>query len=167
VLGQARSSQRYQLKDDADERPLIERMKALAATRQRYGQDPITVLLRKSGAGVNPKRVERLWRQEGLQVPRKPRKRRRLGTIDNSSERIRAQYKNHVGSYDFVADKTEDGRKLGFLSVVDEFTRESLALTPAAFAASCAGPRGPRASAPPQPSAPAADTGRTLTVPGT
>jgi transposase len=128
VLGQAPSSQRYQLKDDADERQLIERMKALAATRQRYGQDRITVLLRKSGVGVNHKRVERLWRQEGLQVPRKPRKRRRLSTIDHSSERVKAQYRNHVWSYDFVADKTEDGRRLKFLTVEDEYTRESLTL---------------------------------------
>jgi transposase InsO family protein len=103
-------------------------MKALAAKRQRYGPDRIPVLLRKSGVGVHPKRVERLWRQEGLQVPRKPRERRRSGTIDNSRERIKAQYKNHVGSYDFVADKTEDGRKLKFLTVEDESTRESLAL---------------------------------------
>ena len=61
-------------------------------------------------------------------MPRKPRKKRRLGTIDNSSDRIQAQSKDHVWSYDFVSDKTEDGRKLKFLAVEDEYTRESLAL---------------------------------------
>ena len=102
-------------------------MKALAARRPRFGQDRITVLLRKDGV-VNHKRVERLWRQEGLQVPRKRRKKRYSGVTDNSSDRIPARYKDHVWSYDFVSDKTEDGRKLKFLAVVDEFTRESLAL---------------------------------------
>ena len=128
ILGQARSSQRYQPKEEADEGRLLGRMKALAVKRPRFGQNRVTTLLRQDGLKVNHKRVERLWRREGLQVPRKPRKKRRLGTVDNSSERIKAQYKNHVWSYEFVADKTEDGRKLKFPTVEDEYTRESLAL---------------------------------------
>jgi hypothetical protein len=127
-----------------------------------FSKPSCTIALRASGLRINHKG------REALQVPRKPLRKRRPGTRgDNASDRLKAEHKDQVWSYDFVADKTEDGRKLKFLAVVDEFTRESLALTPAAFAASCAGPRGPRASAPPQPSAPAADTGRTLTVPGT
>ena len=128
ILGQARSSQRYQPKEAADEGRHLGRMKALAVKRPRFGQNRVTTLLRQDGLKVNHKRVERLWRREGLQVPRKPRKKRRLGTVDNSSERIKAQYKNHVWSYEFVADKTEDGRKLKFPTVEDEYTRESLAL---------------------------------------
>jgi len=127
ILGQARSTQRYDPKDDVDARALVAEMKALVVKRPRFGQDRITALLRKK-TRVNHKRVERLWRQEGLQVPRKRRKRRRLGTRDNGSERIPARYKDHVWSYDFVSDKTEDGRKLKFLTVEDEYTRESLAL---------------------------------------
>ena len=128
VLGQARSTQRYELADDGKDAQLLERMKALAAKRPRYGQDRITALVRKEGLVVNHKRVERLWRQEGLQVPRKRPRKRRLGVIDNSVQRLKSEHKDHVWSYDFVSDKTEDGRKLRFLAVVDEFTRENLAL---------------------------------------
>jgi len=106
---------------------LVAWIKALATRRPRFGQNRITVLLRKDVV-VNHKRVERLWQLEGLQVPRKPRKKRYSGVPDNSSDRIPALYKDHVWSYDFVSDKTEDGRKLKFLAVVDEFTRECLTL---------------------------------------
>jgi transposase InsO family protein len=88
----------------------------------------VTALLRASGLRINHKRVERLWRCEALQVPRKAPRKRRRGSRDNASDCLQAEHKDHVWSYDFVADKTEDGRKLKFLSVVDEFTRESLAL---------------------------------------
>ena len=127
VLGQARSTQRYESTDDGKDQELLERMKALAAKRPRYGQDRIWALVRKEVL-VNHKRVERLWRQEGLQVPRRRPKKRRLGMIDNSAERLKAQHKDHVWSYDFVSDKTEDGRKLRFLAIVDEYTRKNLAL---------------------------------------
>jgi transposase InsO family protein len=128
VLGQARSTQRYEPKDDAKEQELLDKMKALVQRRPRFGQDRVTVLLRKDGTRVNHKRVERLWRKEGLQVPRKRPKKRRFGVVDNSSDRLRAEHKDHVWTYDFLLDKTEDGRKLRFLSIEDEFTRESLAL---------------------------------------
>jgi len=127
ILGQGRSSQRYQPKDDSATRALVERMRELSARRPRFGQDRITALLRKDTV-VNHKRVERLWRQEGLQVPRKRRKRRYSGVKDNSSSRVPALHKDHVWSYDFVSDQTEDGRRLKFLAVVDEWTRECLAL---------------------------------------
>jgi putative transposase len=77
---------------------------------------------------VNRKRVHRLWRQEGLRVPKKARKRRRLGSSVNACHRHRATHKNHVWTLDFVWDVTEDGRQLKFLAVVDEYTRESLAI---------------------------------------
>jgi len=106
---------------------MVARLKALSAQRPRFGQDRITVLLRKDTV-VNHKRVERLWRLEGLQVPQKRRKQRYSGVTDQSSERFPALFKDHVWSYDFVSDKTEDGRKLKFLAVVDEWTRECLTL---------------------------------------
>ena len=107
---------------------LIKRIKQVSKKRPRFGQDRVTVLLRKSGLGINHKRVERLWRQEGLQVPGKRREKRRLGSVDHSLQRIQAEHKDHVWSCDFVSDKTEDGRQLRLLSIVDEYTRESLAL---------------------------------------
>ena len=108
---------------------MVARLKALSAQRPRFGQDRITVLLRKDTV-VNHKRVERLWRLEGLQVPQERRKQRYSGVTDQSSERFPALFKDHVWSYDFVSDKTEDGRKLKFLAVVDEWTRECLTVHP-------------------------------------
>jgi len=86
--------------------------------------------LQKRGWEVNHKRVERLWREEGMQVPRKQQKRRRVSTggSENSCVRKRPLWPNHIWSYDFVADRTEKGRKLRMLVVIDEFTRESLAI---------------------------------------
>jgi transposase InsO family protein len=127
ILGLARSTWKYQAKPNPERSALVARLKVLAVRRPRFGQDRITALLRKDTV-VNHKRVERLWRREGLQVPRKRRKQRYSGTTDNGSERIPALHKDHVWSYDFVSDKTEDGRKLKFLAVVDEWTRECLAL---------------------------------------
>ena len=85
-------------------------------------------LLRSEGWLVNNKRVRRLWIQEGLKVPRRTCKKRRLGNSDNSAHRRKAEHKNQVWSYDFVHDQTEDGRPLKWLPVVDEYTRENLAL---------------------------------------
>jgi putative transposase len=88
----------------------------------------ITGLLRAEGWQVNHKRVERIWREEGLKVPRKQRKRRRLWYADGSCVRLRPEYKDHVWSYDFVADRTSDGRPLKILTLIDEYTRECLAI---------------------------------------
>ena len=88
----------------------------------------MTVQLRDAGWRVNHKRVERIWRQEGLRVPKKQPKRGRLWLSDGSCIRKRPEYQNHVWSYDFVQDRTVDGRKLRMLTVIDEFTREALAI---------------------------------------
>lgn len=100
----------------------------LAAKFGRYGYRRITALLRQAGWKVNHKRVERIWRQEGLRVPQKQPKRGRLWLNDGSCVRLRACWRNHVWSYDFVADQTHDGRRLRLLVVVDEYTRECLAI---------------------------------------
>ena len=100
----------------------------LATRFGRYGYRTITGLLRLAGWRVNKKRVERIWKQEGLQVPRKQPKRSRLWLNDGSCVRLRPQHKDHVWSYDFVHDRTHDGRPLKILTMMDEYTRECLAL---------------------------------------
>jgi len=111
-----------------DEPRLIDRIVALASKFGRYGYRRITALLRREGWRVNHKRVERIWRREGLRVPRRQPKRGRLWLGDGSCVRHRPEYPNHVWSYDFVADRTHDGRPLRLLTVIDEYTRENLAL---------------------------------------
>jgi len=108
---------------------LTKRIHELAERHPRFGYRQITALLRQDGCPVNPKRVHRLWKQAGLQVPRRRlRKRRRLGTSENGCTRLKATYTNHVWSYDFLYDRTEDGRQLKIMPVVDEYTRECLAI---------------------------------------
>jgi transposase InsO family protein len=128
ALGQPRSTQRYEPVEDEEERRLTARMLELVAQHPRYGYRFITVLLRREGWQVNRKRVWRLWQQEGLQVPKKQGKKRRLGTADGGCVRRRAEHKNHVWAWDFVFDRTANGRTLKWLSVIDEYTRECLAL---------------------------------------
>ena len=101
---------------------------ALAQQYGRYGYRRITALLRDAGWVVNAKRVERIWRREGLKVPAKQPKRGRLWLNDGSCIRLRPEHRDHVWSYDFVEDRTHDGRKVRMLNVVDEFTRECLAI---------------------------------------
>jgi putative transposase len=112
----------------ADEEALRDDVVDLAGRFGRYGYRMITGLLRIEGWQVNHKRVERIWRQEGLKVPRKQRKRGRIWLNDGSCIRLRPLYKHHVWSYDFVADRTHDGRPLRMLTVIDEFSRECLAI---------------------------------------
>jgi transposase InsO family protein len=88
----------------------------------------VTALLRADGRRVNHKRVERIWRREGLKVPQKQPPRRRLWLTDGSCVRLRPQHPNHVWAYDFVATRTEDGRPVKLLTIVDEYTRECLAI---------------------------------------
>jgi putative transposase len=107
---------------------LTTRMIELAKEYGRYGYRQITGMLNLEGWGVNHKRIERLWRREGLKVPKKQPKRGRLWLGDGSCVRQRAEYPNHVWSYDFVHEKTHDGRTLKILTMVDEFTRECLAI---------------------------------------
>jgi len=133
LVKQPRSTQRYSIRVASEERKLVARILALSSQHPRYGYRRIWAMLRQEGWRVNRKRVHRLWRQEGLRVPLKARKQRAQGHSGNSSQRYRAQRKNHVWSYDFVHDKTEDHRGLKFLAVVDEFTRECLALEVARY----------------------------------
>jgi putative transposase len=128
VLGQARSTQRRRPKIRDDEDRLTRRIIELATCYGRYGYRRITALLQREGWRVNHKRVERIWRREGLKVPNKQPKRGRLWLTDGSCIRLRPTHRDHVWSYDFIFDRTRDGRAVKILTVIDEFTRESLAL---------------------------------------
>lgn len=128
VLNQARSTQRRPRTVADDEPRLIRRIIELATAYGRYGYRRITALLRWEGWRVNPKRVARIWRREGLRVPQKQPKRGRLWLNDGSCIRLRPQWKDHVWAYDFVADRTRDGRALRMLVIVDEYTRECLTI---------------------------------------
>jgi transposase InsO family protein len=101
-------------------------MRGWAGKHPRYGYRRIHALLVRAGWRVNRKRVQRLWRAEGLKVPLRQRKRRRLGGSGNGCTRKKAEYKNHVWSYDFTLDETANGKRLKLMPVVDEFTRECL-----------------------------------------
>jgi len=98
------------------------------AIHGRYGYRRVTALLRWEGWNVNHKRIERLWRREGLKVPQKQPKRRRLWLNDGSCIRLRPKYKDHVWSYDFVQTRTHDGRAIRLLVIIDKFTRECLSI---------------------------------------
>jgi transposase InsO family protein len=128
VLGQSRATQRYlpQLRDD--ETPLTKRIIELAAVYGRYGTPRITRILGTEGWTVNHKRVERIWRREGLKVPQKQPKRGRLWQNDGSCIRLRPAHQDHVWAYDFVYEHTHDGRPFRMLTFVDEYTRECLAI---------------------------------------
>ena len=128
VLGQHRSTQRKVPQTPDDEAALTADIIELARQYGRYGYRRITKMLRTAGWLVNKKRVERLWRREGLKVPSKQPKRSRLWLNDGSCIRLRAERPNHVWSYDFVADRTHDGRAYRMLCIIDEFTREALAV---------------------------------------
>jgi transposase InsO family protein len=126
VVGQVRSTQRYIRRITYDEEPLTARIIELATQYGRYGYRMITGLLRNEGWKVNHKRVERIWRREGLKVPKKQPKRKRLWLNDGSCIRLRPQYNNHVWSYDFMMTRTHDGRPVKILTLIDEYTRECL-----------------------------------------
>ena len=128
VIGQARSTQRRRHQRRSDEDILTGRILELALVFGRYGYRRITALLRREGWLVNRKRVERIWKKEGLKVPSRQPKRGRIWLNDGSCIRLRPEYRNHVWAYDFVEDRTKDGRKLRFLTVVDEYSRKSLAI---------------------------------------
>tara|TARA_B100001179_G_C18557722_1_gene389044 strand:- start:129 stop:875 length:747 start_codon:yes stop_codon:yes gene_type:complete len=100
----------------------------LASQYGRYGYRLITGLLRNEGWKVNHKRIERLWRREGLKVPQKQPKRSRLWLNDGSCVRLRPSNVDHVWSYDFVQDRTADGRSFRMLTLIDEYSRECLAI---------------------------------------
>ena len=128
ALQQPRSTQRYRPKTQSDEPALVRRMHELVRQRPRFGYRRITDLLRADGWRVNRKRIWRLWKQEGFKVPQKQRKKRRLGHSDNGIARHRPQHKDHVWAWDFIHDRDERGRALKWFGLIDEYTRECLAL---------------------------------------
>jgi putative transposase len=129
VLGQHRSTQyhRYQVPDEEEQ--LTRRIIELATKYGRYGYRLITGLLRNEGWNVNHKRVERIWRREGLKVPKKQPKRGRLWLTDGSCIRLRPEHRNHVWSYDFMTARTHEGWAFRMLNILDEYTRECLDIT--------------------------------------
>ena len=128
VISQPRATQRYKRVIKNDEAVLVKRMIELTKQYGRYGYRRVTALLQSEGFRVNHKRIERLWRREGLKVPQKQPKRKRLWFNDGSCVRLRPRYKNHVWSYDFVHDRTYNGKAIRMLTVIDEHTRECLAI---------------------------------------
>jgi len=129
VLEQARATQRRSLSQPCDEKQLTEDIIALATKYGRYGYRRITALLNNEhGWRVNHKRVERIWRKEGLKVPKKQPKRGRLWLNDGSCVRLRPEYKDHVWSYDFMVEHTTNGKAFKILTVIDEYSRECLSI---------------------------------------
>ena len=128
TLGQHRSTQRQRPSGPADDASLTADIIELARSYGRYGYRRVTALLNQAGWHVNHKRVERIWRREGLKVPQKQPKKGRLWLNDGSCIRLRPERPNHVWSYDFVHDRTDDGRVYRTLNIIDEFTREALAI---------------------------------------
>jgi len=128
VLEQARATQRRNLSLTSDEKQLTDDIITLATKYGRYGYRRITALLNdvEHGWRVNHKRVERIWRKEGLKVPKKQPKRGRLWLNDGSCIRLRPEHEDHVWSYDFMIDHTADGRAFKILNIIDEFTRKNL-----------------------------------------
>lgn len=124
VLEQPRMTQRYEPKHPDKDKMLIADMRRLAGKHPYYGYRFITAKLRQEGWQVNHKRVGRIWRKEGLQVPYRRRIKRTPGSSANACFVKRAEFMNHVWTYDFIEDQTEDGRKLKLLTVLDEWTRE-------------------------------------------
>ena len=126
TLGQHRSTQRKVPQGRADEDRLTDDIIELADQYGRYGYRMVTGLLNNAGWHVNHKRVERIWRREGLKVPQKQKKKGRLWLNDGSCVRLRPERPNHVWSYDFVQDRTADGRVYRTLNIIDEYTKEAL-----------------------------------------
>ncbi|MCP9482656.1 IS3 family transposase [Shimia sp. CNT1-13L.2] len=128
LLGQHRSTQRYQPQGREDEEQLVEDMIELAREYGGYGYRRVAALLQDAGWQVSTGRVERLWKREGLKVPSKQPKKGRLWLNDGSCIRLRSEHRNHVWSYDFVHCRTDDGKAFRTLNILDEFSRECLAI---------------------------------------
>lgn len=128
ALGQPRSTQRLGLKVSIRETTIREEIIRLACQYGRYGYRRIAEMLQHDGWKVNHKCVERIWRQEGLKVPHKQPKRKRLWLNDGSCIRLRPEHKDHLWSYDFVTDRTSNGKAFRLLTILDEHTRECLAI---------------------------------------
>ena len=128
VISQPRMTQRYKTKQLNKDKALTAEIKKLANRYKRYGYRMITAKLRQDNWIVNHKRVQRIWQREGLQVPYRRKFKKAKGSSDNSCAVKKAEYPNHVWTYDFMSDQMENGRKLKLLTVLDEFTRESLVI---------------------------------------
>jgi putative transposase len=128
AISQPRMTQRYKIKQPNRDKALTTEIKKLAKRHKRYGYRMITAKLRQDGWVVNHKRVQRIWQKEGLQVPYRRKFKKAKGSSENSCAVKKTEYPNHVWTYDFMSDQTEDGRKLKLLTVLDEFTRESPAI---------------------------------------
>ena len=129
IAGQHRSTQRHELTVAPDDEALRRRLRKLSARKPRWGYRRAHGHLVGEGFSINRKRVQRIWREEGLRVPARKRKRRRLGqSTAEGAGRLRATHPGHLWALDFQHDATADGRELKFLNVVDEFTREALAI---------------------------------------
>ena len=128
VVGQTRSTQRHRPKKAERDAAMVKRLQELSRKHPRYGYRRMHALLVREGWRVNRKRVQRLWREAGLKVGQKQKKRMRLGGSENGCTRHQAERKNHVWSYDFTLDQTADGRRVKLMPVVDEFTRECLVI---------------------------------------
>ena len=126
AIGQLRSTHRYVPLPNPEQEQLKSRVIELATEYGRYGYRQVTNLLNMEGFEVGKDRVYNIWRQEGLKVPQAQPKRRRLWLADGSCIRHRPERANHVWSYDFVADRTHDGRPFKILNIIDEFTKECL-----------------------------------------
>lgn len=128
IAGQNRSTQRYCSQAAPEDQALRARLRKLSTEHPRWGYRRAHGHLLSEGLSLNRKRVQRIWREEGLRVPPKAKQRRRLGTSTTPADRLKAERPNHVWALDVQHDATEDGRELKFLNVVDEFTREALAI---------------------------------------
>jgi transposase InsO family protein len=128
TISQSRTTQRREKNETGEQKMIRDKIIELAKKYGRYGYRRITALLRNEGYIVNHKRVARIWREEGLKVPRRQPKRGRLWLNNGSCIRLRPEYRNHVWTYDFVLDHTNDGKRLRMLTIVDEYSRECLAI---------------------------------------
>lgn len=130
VLSVNRTIYRYEPVKLPDEDEIRADIIDTACNFGRVGYRQVTDLMRNNGIKINHKRVERIWREEGLKLPRKQSRRRRLWLADGSCIRLRPEYRNHVWSYDFIEDKTNNGKKIRFLNIIDEYSRECLGSIP-------------------------------------
>lgn len=130
ALSVHRTAYRYESVRLPDEDEIRAAVIETACNYGRVGYRMVTAMLRNQGILINHKRVERIWREEGLKLPKKQIKKRRLWLSDGNCVRLRAEHKNHVWSYDFVEDRTMDGRKIRILNILDEFTHECLVAVP-------------------------------------
>ena len=130
VLNVNRTAYRYEPVKLSDEDAVRKEIIELACNYGRAGYRTVADLMRNSGRQINHKRVERIWREEGLKVPQKQKRRARLWLTEGNCVRLRPTHKNHVWSYDFIEDKTANGRRVRFLNVLDEYSRVCLASIP-------------------------------------